>query len=152
MIAMVAVGMASAAVHHGLGKHIYSLSPEDIHQAVKWSLIQSLPLGLAAMCTKISIFIFLRRIFLTTQTKWTWTWSLHFINGVNIVANLASATTELAQCTPVTKLWDPTIPGSCWTPKTQAAIGIFQGGKSQLDGKSTKRCRLTQGSSDVHLL
>ena len=120
--------MASTAVHYGLGKHIYSLSPEQIHQAVKWNYIQSLPLGLAAMCTKISIFIFLRRIFLTTQTKWTWTWSLHFINGVNIAANLASATTELAQCTPVTKLWDPSVPGSCWPPSTQAAVGIFQGG------------------------
>ena len=117
-------------MHYGLGKHIYTLPPEHIRQAVKWSFIQSLPLGLAAMFTKISIFIFLRRIFLTTQTKWTWTWSLHFINGVNIAANMASATTELAQCTPAAKLWDPTVPGSCWPRRTQAAVGIFQGGIS----------------------
>ena len=115
-------------MYHGLGKHASSLSPAQIHQTIKWGYVQSVPLVLAAMCTKISIFIFLRRMFLTTQTKWTWTWTLHFINGVNIAANLASATTQLTQCTPATKLWDPTVPGSCWTPGTQAAVGIFQGG------------------------
>lgn len=128
MTALVAIGMGITAVHYGLGRHMDSLSPEQITQAIKWDYIQSLPFGLAAMFTKISIFIFLRRLFVTTQTKWPWNYTLHFINGVNIVANLASATTVLPQCTPVEKLWDPTLPGSCWVPSTQAAIGIFQGG------------------------
>lgn len=117
-------------MHYGLGKHVSSLSPEHIHQAVKWDYVQSVPLVLAAMWTKISIFFFLRRMFLTTRTKWTWTWTLHFINGVNIAANVASATTQLTQCTPASKLWDPTVPGTCWAPGTQAAVGIFQGGIS----------------------
>ena len=120
--------MSSTAMHYGLGKHVSSLSPHQIHQAVKWDYVQSVPLVLAAMCTKISFYIFLRRMFLTTRTKWTWTWMLHFINAVNIAANVASATTQLTQCTPATKLWDPDVPGSCWTPGTQAAVGIFQGG------------------------
>ena len=80
------------------------------------------------MFTKISIFIFLRRLFVNMHTKWTWRWTLHFVNGVNIAANIASATTVLSQCTPVDKLWDRTVPGSCWPLETQAAVGIFQGG------------------------
>lgn len=131
---LAATGMGSAAVYYGLGRHIYTLSPEHATSALKWNYVQSIPLGLAAMFTKISIFIFLRRLFLTTQTKLTWILSLHFINGVNIAANLASATTVLPQCTPIRKLWDPTVPGSCWSPKTQGAIGVFQGGNLPADG------------------
>lgn len=127
MTVLVAVGMGMTAIHYGLGRHIYVLPEEHITTVIKWDYVQSLPLGLAAMFTKISIFFFLRRLFLTTQTKWTWNWTLHFINGVNIAANIASASTVLPQCSPVKKLWDPTVPGSCWSPDTQRAVGIFQG-------------------------
>ena len=120
--------MGAASVHYGLGQHIYALPEEQIILAIKWDFVQSLPLGLAAMFTKISIFIFLRRLFVNMHTKRTWRWTLHFVNGVNIAANLASATTVLPQCTPIEKLWDRTVPGSCWPPETQAAVGIFQGG------------------------
>ena len=138
MTALVAIGMASTALHYGLGRHIYSLPLEHIPIVIKWSFVQSLPLGLAAMFTKISIFIFLRRLFLTTQTKWTWKWTLHFINAINIAANLASAITVLLQCTPAEKLWNPTVPGSCWPPKTQSAVGIFQGGDLPAEPKSLR--------------
>ncbi len=120
--------MGDASLHYGLGRHIYSLPEEQITPAIKWDFVQSLPLGLAAMFTKISIFILLRRLFVNHHTKWTWRWTLHFVNSVNIAANIASATTVLPQCTPINKLWDPTVPGSCWPPSTQAAVGIFQGG------------------------
>ncbi|KAF4625684.1 hypothetical protein G7Y89_g12482 [Cudoniella acicularis] len=126
--ALVGLSMGMTAEHFGLGKHIDSITSDDaIYQAVKWDYVQSLPLGLAAMFTKISIFIFMNRVFVNTQTKWTWRWTLHFVNVVNIVANIISATTVLAQCTPVQKLWDPSIPGTCWPPKKQMAFGIFQG-------------------------
>lgn len=137
MTALVAVGMGMTAVHYGLGRHIEVLPPEHITTVIKWDYVQSLPLGLAAMFTKISVFFFLRRLFLTTQTKWTWNWTLHFINAVNIAANLASASTVLPQCSPIKKLWDPTVPGSCWSPDTQRAIGIFQGGDLPAEWRKT---------------
>lgn len=131
--ALIGLGMGIAAVYNGLGRHISTLTPEHTTQAIKWDFVQSLPLGLAAMFTKISIFIFLRRLFVTMHTRWTWSWTLHFVNAVNIAANLASATTVLTQCTPARKLWDPTVPGTCWLQKTQAAVGIFQGGNLSTD-------------------
>ncbi len=58
-------------------------------------------------------YILLRRLFVNHHTEWTWKSALHFVNGVNIAANLASATTVLPLCTPINKLRDPTVPGSC---------------------------------------
>ena len=128
MSALIGVGMGDASVHYGLGQHIDSLPDDQISPAIEWDYVQSLPSGLAAMFTKISIFIFLRRLFVTSHTTWPWRVALHTVNAVNILANLASATTVLAQCTPVTKLWNPAVPGSCWSPQDQMAVGIFQGG------------------------
>lgn len=128
MTALVGIGMGDAAVHYGLGRHIGTLPEDQITPAIEWDYVQSLPSGLAAMFTKISIFIFLRRLFVTSHTTWPWRWALHIVNGINIAANLASACTVLAQCTPAAKLWDPTVPGTCWAPQTQQAVGIFQGG------------------------
>lgn len=129
--ALIGISMGLTAEHFGLGKHIDDITSEDaIYQAIKWDYVQSLPLGLAAMFTKISFFIFLNRVFVTTRTKWAWRLILHFANVVNIIANIISATTVLAQCKPMQKLWNPLIPGTCWAPKTQSEMGIFQGGKS----------------------
>jgi hypothetical protein len=122
--------MGMTAEHYGLGKHIDAIESEnDLYQAVKWDYVQSLPLGLAAMFTKISIFIFIHRAFLNMQTTHVWRWVLHFVNILNIAGNLLSATTMLAQCTPAKKLWDPEVPGTCWPVKRQQEMGIFQGGE-----------------------
>lgn len=36
----------------------------------------------------------------------------------------------LAQCTPVTKLWNAQEPGTCWDPQRFIDFGYFSGGKS----------------------
>ena len=148
MSALIGVGMGDASVHYGLGQHIDSLPDDQISPAIEWDYVQSLPSGLAAMFTKISIFIFLRRLFVTSHTTWPWRVALHTVNAVNILANLASATTVLAQCTPVTKLWNPAVPGSCWSPQDQMAVGIFQGGWSHMLHSNTyEHSQLITGSA-----
>lgn len=76
----------------------------------------------------------MNRIFVHRQTKWIYKWILHFANAVNIIGNIISAITELAQCMPVKKLWDPEVEGSCWPAKRQQELGIFQGGEGFLEG------------------
>ncbi|KAL6719217.1 hypothetical protein ACLMJK_003454 [Lecanora helva] len=39
----------------------------------------------------------------------------------------------LAQCSPVKKLWEPKIPGRCWSPQTVIDIGYFNGTVSHKD-------------------
>lgn len=105
MTAFVGLDMGMTAVDFGLGKHINDItSSNDLYQAIKWDFVQSFPLGLAAMFIRISICIFLNRIFVQRQTKWTCKWILHFTNAVNIIGNVISATTELTQCSPVQNL------------------------------------------------
>ena len=121
------MGMGAASVHYGIGRHVVYLEPVQLLQATKWNRVGQMPLVISTMFTKLSISLFLYRIF---ATKRVWRWALYPIIVLNIIGNLASFTTILPQCSPVDKLWNPTVPGNCWDPKTQIDIGLFQGGKS----------------------
>ncbi|KAL8739161.1 MAG: hypothetical protein Q9181_000190 [Wetmoreana brouardii] len=125
--AFVAMGMEAASIHYGIGEHSIYIEPAHAIQAAKWSRIGQMPWVLSTMLTKISISIFLYRIFALNKKSKR---ALYPINILNLIGNLASFTTILSQCSPPDKLWEPNIPGSCWNPKTQLDIGVFQGAVS----------------------
>jgi len=79
------------------------------------------------MFTKISICFFLLRAF---GIKKTWRWILYSIMIFATITNISSAAIVLAQCQPVQKLWNPLLPGTCWSPHTEVAIGDYNGGKT----------------------
>ena len=76
--------------------------------------------------TRISICFFLLRI-LRTDRKWRW--GLYFIAVFAFVTGLVTAVLTVTQCHPIAKLWDPLLPGTCWSPSTTVSIGDFQGGR-----------------------
>ena len=121
------MGMGAASVHYGIGQHIIYLKPSHIAQAVKWNRVGQMPLVASTMFTKLSISIFLYRIFATNAIR---RWIIYPIIFLNVVGNLASFTTILPQCSPVAKLWNPALSGTCWNARTQIDIALFQGGES----------------------
>ena len=124
--AFIAMSIEAAATHNGLGQHIVYLRPEQASLVAKWNRIGQMPWVISNMFIKLSISVFLYRIFATKSSSKR---ALYPIIILNIIGNLASFTTILSQCTPVSKLWNPSIPGKCWNPKKQLDIGIFQGCK-----------------------
>ena len=128
--AVAVLGMDGAMVHDGVGRHQYylSLTPallKQLSNAVMWTYISEPILILSTLWTKLSISIFLLRIF---GTKMLWRWGLYFIMAFAAATSISSAAIVLAQCQPVQKLWDPLISGSCWSPDIQLKIGDYNGG------------------------
>ena len=36
----------------------------------------------------------------------------------------------LERCRPVQKLWNPYLPGTCWTPAVEVATTVYSGGET----------------------
>ena len=119
--------MGAASVHYGSGQHAIYLKPTQIVQATEWNRLSEMPIVLSTMFTKLSISIFLYRLFATNKAA---KWALYPIIVINVAGNLAAFSTIPSQCSPVQKLWNPDTPGTCWDLKVQIDIGLFQGGKS----------------------
>lgn len=110
----------------------YSTKAEALHDAIialEWSSIAA-PIGIfSGLCTRLSICLFLLRIF---RTKREWRWGLYAVMIFATAVTVPTIVSLLAQCSPVQKLWDPLLPGSCWSPQTVIDIGYFNGAASVL--------------------
>ena len=131
-LAIVVCGLTSRTVYYSFlflsGK--YSTKAEALYEAttaLKWSSIAA-PIGIfSGMCTRISVCLFLLRIF---RTKREWKWGLcAMIIFVSAIA-IPAVVSLIAQCSPVQRQWDKTIPGSCWSTSTVIDIGYFNGGEN----------------------
>lgn len=101
----------------------------NITTALKWSSIAA-PIGiLSGLCTRLSICLFLLRIF---HTKREWRLGLYAVMVFSTAVIIPTVVCLLAQCSPIQKLWDRAMPGSCWSHQTIIRIGYFSGGKSDL--------------------
>lgn len=134
LLSIVTLGLDGVQIHDGLGRHQYYLmsnpkSMEGLVSAVKYGYITQMILILSTMFTRVSICFFLLKIF---GSRKIWRYGLYSVMTFAVVTNIASAVTVPTECRPVAKLWDTTLPGSCWTPATQIAVGDFQGGESTL--------------------
>lgn len=134
ILSLIVCAMTSLTVHYSAlylaGD--YSTKAEalrDVTTALKWSSIAA-PIGIfSGLCTRLSICLFLLRIF---RTKREWRWGLYAVMVFATAVIIPTIVSLLAQCSPVQKLWDPLLPGSCWSPRTVIDIGYFNGGASVL--------------------
>lgn len=132
IFAIVVLAMDGVMVHYGVGRHQFylELSPQlsqQLSQAIEWQYISQVLCIVSTMFTKVSICFFLLRIF---GTKRTWKRCIYGIMAFSVATNISSASIVLAQCSPVQKLWDPLIPGTCWGPDTEISIGDYNGCES----------------------
>lgn len=95
--------------------------------ALKWSSIAA-PIGIfSGLCARLSVCLFLLRIF---RAKTEWKLGLYAVMIFATTVIIPTIVSLLAQCTPVQKLWNPALPGSCWSPQSVIDLGYFTGGKS----------------------
>lgn len=122
-------------VHLGIGRHMLYLSqsPEllaRLSQALKLESIAEVLVICSLVFTKISICLFLLRIF--GKNKKIWKWGLYSIMAFSIATNLGSVAVIYPSCRPVQKLWNPGLPGTCWRSSAYIAIAEYNGGESPL--------------------
>lgn len=101
----------------------------NVVTALKYSSIAE-PIGiLSGLCTRLSICLFLLRIF---GTKQEWRWGLYAVMVLATAVIIPTMVSLLAKCSPVQKLWDPRVPGKCWQAQTAIDISYFNGAGSVL--------------------
>ena len=95
--------------------------------------IDEVPLILCIMTARLSFCMLLFKLFAISRPR---LWIIRALVALIAATNIASACIILPQCNPTAKLWNPMIPGSCWPPETQVAIGYFNGGMLPKRGTS----------------
>ena len=96
----------------GVGRHTYYLTPPKIAEAVKYNHFSTLFTVLSLWLSKISICLFLLRILDNSQaTKRRY--ALYMIMVIYSVASIICLISLLAQCRPLSRVWDPLVPGVC---------------------------------------
>ena len=128
--------MLTVSCVYGLGNHIELISPPHLIEALEWSwwgqiiVIQAIGFG------KIAVIAFLLRIQDRTQSRKTTilVWFLYFIGISNIIININQMILILLQCSPVQKLWNPQMPGTCDHIHRTNNVAYFQGSRCPLSG------------------
>ncbi|KAK0509025.1 hypothetical protein JMJ35_008396 [Cladonia borealis] len=96
----------------------------ELFYGLKWQEVSQPTSILSVTFTRVSICFFLLRIFRTDRR---WRIGLHAIAVFAFVTGVATAVVTVTQCQPISKLWNPLLPGTCWNLDTTIAIGDFQG-------------------------
>lgn len=116
-------GLAIAKIKSGFGRHIYYLSPKQITFALKLEYIVFPLFMLSCMFTRMSICLFLIRIF---TINLVWKRVLYIILAFIVATGASSAIIALPQCNPVAKFWKPTINGTCWSQDLRIRLFYFK--------------------------
>jgi hypothetical protein len=131
ILAIVASGIVTQMVHHGVGQHAVYIEPPTLIKAVKWIWLSTSVSTMSACFGQISIALLLMRILGSRKKGYTiFLWVLIVLL---VLVNVFLSVVTFAQCTPVTYLWDQLDPmatykGKCWDPNIQKYYGYFQGG------------------------
>ncbi|KAL6410920.1 hypothetical protein AUP68_07352 [Ilyonectria robusta] len=123
----IATGLAVYIVTLGFGKEIEDVDPANVPTIILTATILSLFAVFAAAWSKTSFALTLIRLVDSWMKKLLWT----VVVAMNIVMNLVIIF-SFVKCTPVGKVWDSSIPGTCWDPYVTTYYNIFAGAFSGL--------------------
>ncbi|MCJ1436771.1 hypothetical protein MMC27_006153 [Xylographa pallens] len=129
--ALVATVLDYVAVHWGLGRHLFYLTPQQAVQQEYYTLLAQVFCINALTFGKISLCLTYLRVLRGSQhkaLKWALYTTAFLVFAVNTVVILA----QYVQCNPTAKSWNPSIPGTCWKPPAQISLVLLQGSWSAL--------------------
>ncbi|KAB2570999.1 hypothetical protein DIS24_g12422, partial [Lasiodiplodia hormozganensis] len=119
-ISTTALGIASAA--NGYGKPILTIPPAHIPEAMKFSNFGILTNGVAMGTMKLSIGFSMLRI----QLARTFTVIVWFTMVLSVLVNMNVLIGCFKSCTPMEKIWNPMIDGTCWPISVNVALAYLQ--------------------------
>lgn len=128
----IAAGVFTAfAIHYGLGRHVYYLSrsPEflaDLGQVLKWEFLAELATVFSLFFTRISICLFLMRIFGAIRY---WRRTLYCAIAFMTLTTIPCIILMIIQCTPMSRTWDHSVHGKCLNVGVDIFVGYYNGGK-----------------------
>ncbi|KAI0469326.1 hypothetical protein F4859DRAFT_487718 [Xylaria cf. heliscus] len=106
------VGFSTVAVHSGSGRHVQTLTVEQIQGAILFTLIGFVPGILSFVLPKLAVVTLLSRLLNPSRPHRIWLWSICIFC---LIALLASVGLVFGQCTPSNSQWDFSVPAEwCW--------------------------------------
>ncbi|MCJ1251823.1 hypothetical protein MMC30_009061 [Trapelia coarctata] len=124
ILTMACLGLGVA---NGVGRHLSYLSTGQAEAVAKWLLFGEVFWMATGTFTRISVAVFLLRIFKIMKL---WRWGLYALISVTLVSGIFGLVIRLARCQPFALNWDRTIPGTCWPIMVLHVYGYLNGGLS----------------------
>ena len=101
-----------------------STSPE-VHKALYWVNLTSVLYGVSILCTKLSILLLYRRVFLPYRGS-PFDWVLRVFMTLLCIFYLTTTVLKICECRPRARIWDKSLKGSCISVSTLLnASGLF---------------------------
>lgn len=98
------------SVNAGMGHHATELSEANLVEALKWGWVFQLLAIAASMLGKLAILAFLMQV---RGRHFSTPWLLIILGVLIFSINIAVLGTILGQCSPMEKLWNDDLPGTC---------------------------------------
>lgn len=108
-LALVAVKWAQILLW-GSGQHAYDVPVDTVQDFKKSFLAIQIIYFTNAVFTKTSLLLLYYRIFGVVKA---FRWALWTAGSLVIAYYIACVITSIAECSPVSKFWDPSVPGKC---------------------------------------
>ncbi|KAF2865260.1 hypothetical protein BDV95DRAFT_507702 [Massariosphaeria phaeospora] len=117
-----------ASVGYGIGLHFVDADMVKLVTGVKYMYLGEFFALLAMPTAKTSFCVTLLRL---TAVPWH-KWIIWFVIVTTNASMWAVAAMTFAQCSPIEKLWNLTLPGKCWDNRIVIYFSIFVGAYSAL--------------------
>ncbi|KAF4592445.1 integral membrane protein [Ophiocordyceps camponoti-floridani] len=115
----------------GFGRHLHTLLEADVPETVRLTrhlvILEALSLWTWAL-PKLPVAILLYRIF--GKFRRGLGAILYSLVAVLIAIVVVQTVVTFVKCHPISKNWNPTVPGKCWNPDIYTDIGYFAGAYS----------------------
>lgn len=127
LLNLVTMSLSTVAVSHGLGRHIYYLSQEQIMHTLYYATILQ-PIGIAAYCLpKLAVVILIISLMGTTKRG---VFALYSVIAILFITSALCAVMLFAQCNPPNHLWHPWESAKCLPSYVLKNVTYTGGGKS----------------------
>lgn len=123
------VALAIVAIHYGGGRHAATLEPENLMNAIKYTVISFAPGVLSFTTPKFAVVILLAKLLNPGRVHKTIMWCVSIAYGLFSIGMLA---VNFGQCTPAAAQWDRSIGGTCWDRAHTVRYSLALGSKSSL--------------------
>ena len=121
--------MLQILVHAGFGQHIDYVHPAHLPAIIKFiTLFESMTVP-SLTCSRVSICIFILKVLKGTN-GFRKKCFLYITIVLLLMVGCLSVGFTLGQCQPITKIWNPTLPGTCQFVNALQKDSYLQGGTS----------------------
>ena len=122
--------LTALEVQNGMGRHVVYILP-TLSKLLKVVVLAELGVALGVGFVKLSICIFVLRLIKGTHRRIAI--AVYTVMIMNTVITLVAVFCIAFQCTPFEKVWNPKVPGRCFSAQVLTEIVRVVGGKSSLD-------------------